>query len=297
MIKIKHILDPVNSTKKVYERFILKGWSAIQRTYFRKLAQRQLKKITWSRRDNCWCGNRLLDFPPHLSYGVCSACGCFVNKHPPLRKELNKLYSFDLYWHLIQKSEGSPPIEHREINDLSDGRINCWLSIIKEYGPKSGKVIEVGCGPGIFLKILSSLGYDCLGIEICEQLCNWIKLKRGIDVICGVFPEIDVPSCDMFLAFDVLEHAIEPELFVKKMYTILRSGGIAIIQTPTIRDSLTINAENRINNLLSPFKEDQHLFIFTGKSIRLLLESAHFFVLDDTQKWFDGSEITVVKKL
>ena len=41
-------------------------------------------------------------------------------------------------------------------------------------------------------------------------------------------------SVDVILASDVLEHLVEPAVFVKEMYRVLRPGGYLVLDTPNL---------------------------------------------------------------
>ena len=161
---------------------------------YRHFAERLFRDIRRDERDRCWCGGELLPFKWHHSYGVCAKCGCYVNRHPPLSEELKRLYSFDLYWHTRQKLKGHPAIEHRPINDRSDGRVGYWLGLIQRYGPSAGQVVEVGCGHGVLLAELKARGYECVGIEPDELTAEWTKQNMGLDVRPGFFPGVELPG-------------------------------------------------------------------------------------------------------
>jgi SAM-dependent methyltransferase len=271
MISLRHFLHPIRSTKSLYRR--TNDYS------YRKLTEHGMRKMLRDRREKCWCGGELCIFKWHRAYGICINCGCYVNRNPPHLEELRQFYSLDKYWKKWMTLKRAPTIEERTTNDLNDGRVAYWLSLIQSYGPRSGEVIEVGCGPGVLLQELKKRGYVCTGIEISED----------------VFPNIQLPKCDVFLAFDVLEHISEPFEFLQKARTLLRPGGVAILQQPTIRIESGYN-------LAPPFGKDfkrmfddvEHLWIFTTASLNLLAKRTGFHVIDDKSVWRQCHEILVL---
>ena len=56
--------------------------------------------------------------------------------------------------------------------------------------------------------------------------------KTGVKMMAGLFPETEVPKCDLFMAFDVIEHSPFPDAFMQSAAALLTLEGIAIIQTP-----------------------------------------------------------------
>lgn len=265
MIRLRHLLHPVRAATSLYQRMRL--------FIYLRIAKRELRRIPRGQRDRCWCGGQLLPFEWHPSYGLCPECGCYVNRRPPLN--LKELYSFDLYWHTMQKVQGNPTIENRAQVYKSDGRLDYWLKFIKRFGPPKGQVIEVGCSPGILLAELKALGYQCIGVEPDESIAEWIRRNNAVEVRSGLFPGLELPHCDLFMAFDVLEHSPCPDLFLKKAAQLLNTGCVAIIQIPVER-----------YDFIHPFKERpdffsdlEHLFLFTEKTVEKLVELAGLAII------------------
>lgn len=289
MLKFRHFRHPICCAHSLYR---------IAHIYAcKRLAKRQFRNIRRGHRDHCWCGGELLPFNWHESYGVCSNCGCYVNKYPPIPEELRKFYSLDNYWGAWMRLKGAPTIEHRTENDLQDGRVEYWLSLIGRYGPWSGRVTEVGCGHAVLLQELDKQGYSVLGVEISDDVSDWVRRNTGLQMITGAFPQVELPECDMFLAFDVLEHVHDPVSFLRKAHSLLRPGGIAILQQPTVRPEQGYTLDPPLGvDFERMFDDVEHLWIFTSLSLRKLADSCGFYILDDGSRWRQCHEILVLKR-
>jgi len=264
----------------------------IRRLLERYFAERQIcSKIRRGHVTHCWCGGELLPFKWHPSYGVCAECGCYVNRHPPLN--LKELYSFDFYWHIVQKFHGNLPIEQRAKAYKADGRVDYWLKLIQYYGPPHGTVIEVGCAPGILLSELQAKGYECIGVEPDRKTAEWIQQNMKVKVRSGFFPDIDLPNCDLFLAFDVLEHSPNPDRFMQKIAQLLNPGGIAIIQTPIERYGYEPPFGEAFK---SAFKEFEHLFLFTNKAMEMLADLSGLEIIEANERLCCHHEICIFRK-
>lgn len=267
MIRLRHILHPIKSTKTLYQRG--------QTAYYKRASERVTSKFP--RRDitQCWCGGSLKQLLDHAQYGACIACGCYVNLRPPTPESLKGLYSLDSYWRLRQRVHGIPPIEKRAELYRSDGRLGYWMDLIKHYGPRSGNVIEIGCAPGVLLSDLKDRGYRCTGVEPSASVVEWIRHNTGVEVQEGLFPGIHLPPCDLLLAFDVAEHTADPVGFWCGMAKVLQPGGVAIVQTPI-----------ECSNYAQPFKTRpeffdglEHLYLYTDTSVRKLAKLACLEIL------------------
>jgi SAM-dependent methyltransferase len=240
----------------------------------------------------CWCGGELDTFQYHSSYGVCTNCGTYVNKRPPAVDDLEKIYTLDRYWRVRQKSKNIPEIDQRSKLYRESGRIDKWMDLIKHYGPPSGKAIEIGCAPGVLLEDLTQLGYDCTGVEISQDVTLWLTENTNLDIRAGFFLGVDLPHCDMFLSFDVLEHSPDPYAFMAEAYRLLKPGGIAIIQTAIERYDYTPPFGRRFDL----FDDLEHLFLFTHASSVDLFKSVGFDIINDQAGIGLGGEICILKR-
>lgn len=268
--------------------------AALRRYWHHCCEQKQFRSFRRGQRDHCWCGGTLSQFKWHDSYGICEACQAYVNRKPLLPDQLAQLYAFDLYWHRRQQSKGHPTIEQRSAHDRSDGRVDYWLKLIAQHGPSAGRVIEVGCAHGVLLEELSARGYECIGVEPDDRTAAWVRTSHGIDVRPGLFPSIELPLCDLFLAFDVLEHSPDPLAFVRRIAALLHLGGVAILQTPIDRYDFRPPFGERFE---AAFDDLEHLFLFTDQSIHRLAELSGLQVVSLSERLWLHHEICILKKV
>ena len=284
MIGLRHFLHPIRSSRSLYRRASM--------SFYGPVADRRLGKVRRTGRDRCWCGGELGPFQWHASYGVCLQCTAYVNRRPPVREELERLYSLDLFWNVRQKQKGNPTIENRSACYRSDGRLSQWLNLVEKYGPPSGRVIEVGCAPGALLEQLQQRGFDCVGVEVSPDVARWVQETTKVDVRCGFFPGIALPEAGMFLAFDVLEHSAAPDAFMREAARLLPPGGVAIIQTPVNRYDFVPPFGERFDL----FDDIEHLFLFTDSALRKLAASCGLEVESLEDNLWLGGEVCVFRK-
>jgi len=265
-----------------YRRFFLRFYQSLPRIH----------------QEFCWCGGLLKPLDTNPSYGVCQDCGTYVLLNPFDPAYLKKLYSLDIFWRAKPRSRAIPDIEKRGQLYRTDGRLAFWLSIIERWKPTGNQVVEVGCAPGILLQELSKRGYDCLGVELTQEVANWVHEHTGLQVISGRFPDVNLPPCDLFLAFDVLEHCYDPVGFMNKVYEVLACGGKAIIQSPIVRPEQGYDTMKPFgNNFKRMFDAKEHVFIHSSSSLRRLAELAGLSILNDKLKWRSGHEVVIFKKV
>ena len=149
---------------------------------------------------------------------------------------------------------------------------------------KSGKLLDVGCGLGYFVKYASDFpGWEIFGYEISEPAVrfaeNNLKLKN---VFCGRVEESKFPAkhFDIITLWDVIEHIPDPAPLLSYLYSILKDSGILFIHTPNISVQLP---KAKIKKLLFGEKEGghyleakDHINIYSPRAIKETLNQAGF---------------------
>jgi SAM-dependent methyltransferase len=217
----------------------------------------------------------------------CKICK-FIHVNPiPTNKELSLLYADDYYKKI------KPDYIHgneKEIKYL-DYTFNEKLDTIEKLlSSKSKRVLDIGSGPGFFLRRAKRRGWDVLGIEPSLAACNYSK-KHNIPTIQKFFYEVDIKQIGKFDAihiFDVLEHVNDPISILKKSYSLLKRGGIIVVEVPNDFNPLQKLVQKKLKKkeywvTLSPTSENPstlvHLNYFDFSSISNLLKRTGFKVI------------------
>lgn len=146
-------------------------------------------------------------------------------------------------------------------------------AFIDSYNLKGKKVVDVGCGDGFLLEILSELDIDAVGIDAAEEAIEKAR-NRGLNAHVGYFnrdAKVEGYPFDAFVSTDVLEHVPDLTNFLQGIAANLREGAIGLIETH--------NVDNLIEkHRFYDFVLD-HLSYFTVDTFRLSLELSGFEVM------------------
>jgi 2-polyprenyl-3-methyl-5-hydroxy-6-metoxy-1,4-benzoquinol methylase len=117
-------------------------------------------------------------------------------------------------------------------------RFQTTMKIIREVAPSSGKILDVGCGGGIFVKALSKQGFELTGLEVSSRLLTKIDRERLefelVNADAGDGLPFKDESFDVVLASDVLEHIRENRNTVREIARLLKKNAAAIITVPNL---------------------------------------------------------------
>lgn len=122
------------------------------------------------------------------------------------------------------------------------GRFENQTAVVKNYlNSISGKrVLDIGCGGGLFLSKLKNDGAQVVGIELSDERAHYARIKHNLEIIRrpieDAFWQNQKSTFDVVTLWDVIEHVNYPEATLKYSASVLKSGALLFIDTPC-RDS------------------------------------------------------------
>lgn len=119
-------------------------------------------------------------------------------------------------------------------------RFENHVNIVKQLliEKQNAKILDVGCGGGLFLSLLNRDKFECYGIE--PEL-NRLKFARQETNLKNIFSfpiessywkEHHSNSFDIITIWDVIEHVNDPKSILFSAKQLLKPGGYIIIDTP-----------------------------------------------------------------
>lgn len=168
----------------------------------------------------------------------CSTCGLVRLNPRPDVSELGRIYPSDYYAYNLLSDGGSsaPGLSDRLKMRMYQGRIEALVCRLGRPGPV--RLLDVGCADGRLLDWYrtSAVGHrlETHGIEMDESAAATAR-RRGHRVVAGRFEvdeELESGSFDLILAFHVIEHVDDPELFARRAAELLATGGVLVLATP-----------------------------------------------------------------
>jgi len=217
----------------------------------------------------------------------CGACGLAFLSVQPDRDTLNEMYDADYFESDFRcGSEPAAGLGGAESERVFAREAKAALELIRRLtGRTNGRILEIGCAGGWFLKAAREEGWDARGVELSKDAADFAREKLGLDVSRGELAEAGFPpaSFDVVYMADVLEHVADPVGFVREVRRILADGGHAVVCGPTALNALSRRlglaayslAKKTRSIALAPY----HLFEYTPRTMRLLFEKGGFEVV------------------
>lgn len=166
-----------------------------------------------------------------------------------------------------------------------EGRVHTFARALDEleamwrrFGPQPpapGRLLDVGCHIGVFIELAAQRGWLAEGVEPSHWAAACAR-ERGLRVVCSTLRGAALPaaSYDVVTLWDVIEHFADPRAELLEVWRLLRPGGLVGITT--------MNIDSPIARLLGPrwpWLMQMHLYYFSERTLRALLERCGFEVL------------------
>jgi SAM-dependent methyltransferase len=142
---------------------------------------------------------------------------------------------------------------------------------------KNGRILDIGCGRGLFLSVMKRNGWDVLGAELNNETASYAREKYGITVKTGGPLDWNIPdeSLDVITVNHVLEHLDNPVEMLTVWKRLLKPGGVLVIAVPNINSLQASTGKTAWFHLDVP----HHRCHFSESGLRRLLERNSFKIL------------------
>ena len=113
-------------------------------------------------------------------------------------------------------------------------------SVMRYFTSSDQKVLDFGCGPGVYSLLWAQVGYEVFGFDIspnniavAKRLAEKYGFEERTHFTLGVAEECAYPSdsFDLVTGIDILHHVDIPRA-VRECLRVLKRGGVAIFKEP-----------------------------------------------------------------
>lgn len=209
--------------------------------------------------------DRMHGLPGLFSMVQCTKCG-WVRQNPrPVAADLDKYYPND-YLAYTQAVED----EKRFWNnwDRRYGMIKRCRSI-ERFLPR-GRVLEIGCGTGVFLNEMHRRGWEVVGIEPNRYASSYAHTRFGMEIFTGTLEQsgVEPGSFDVIASWNVLEHLPTPAQDMARMARVLKKDGLLVMGFPSLE-----SLDRRLfGKYWLGWDLPRHLYLFPRKSFEAFLD-------------------------
>ncbi|MBI4895172.1 MAG: class I SAM-dependent methyltransferase [Candidatus Aenigmarchaeota archaeon] len=196
---------------------------------------------------------------------VCDKCDCLYDDKVPVSVE--DVYDNVDYLEHTKKTSYIKEYEYRK-NRFGFERANIIESSLGSL--KGKRILDIGCGTGLFLDVMTKFGAVPDGLEISKPLAEYTAKRLGIKVFTEDFMGFSSDyRYDVITMFDLIEHIKNPLDMLQRAKELLNKGGIILVFTPNYR-SIAFEILKNNSNLYIP---TDHLLFFSKKTVDFLAKT------------------------
>ncbi len=165
------------------------------------------------------------------------------------------------------------------------------LHLINQEPP--GKVLDIGCGPGVLVRELTGIGHEVWGVDIAPEMIKQCQIQFDGETKAhfstGRVEELHFADMtfDAITALGLVEYLDDDETALREMSRVLKPGGLVIITCPHYwapwrrLDALYWRLVQPLRSLFGrpPYSQIIHRE-YRESSYRKLLENHRFEVVD-----------------
>lgn len=140
-------------------------------------------------------------------------------------------------------------------------------------GEESGTMLDIGCGYGFTSRVAAMAGFQVTALEPASferQVASAITGFEPLPVSFESYEEKE--KFDVVIMSQVIEHALDINLWVAKAWRLLNDDGVLVLAMPNFENIVCVLFRERDPYVSPP----QHLNYFTTKSIAALLRRHGF---------------------
>jgi 2-polyprenyl-3-methyl-5-hydroxy-6-metoxy-1,4-benzoquinol methylase len=209
----------------------------------------------------------------------------------PTEAELEAFYR-DKYYGLIAAGGRAPEIMRQMQGGAESAAELEWLgktlwadirAVLDALlpGETNRAVLDIGCGPGVFLRAMQEAGWRPTGVEPSQEAGARAR-EAGLELFGSVEAALAAgrKSFEAVTLLNVLEHVRDPIAVIGSARTALRQGGILVVRVPNDFSALQEIARARTGKPAWWVAPPDHIHYFDFPSLEKTIESCGFQVAE-----------------
>jgi SAM-dependent methyltransferase len=179
-----------------------------------------------------YCGSKRIDHSFDLNgfwHKTCSECKTLYVSPRLSDACIEELYGDDYYSEMFTRSL-LPAFEKRK---RLIGRRKCDQTVSYWGGQGQGRVLDIGAGIGEVIDVFREEGWNTHAIEMNKVAVGWLQGRGHEEVFHGRLDDyVTTHKFDIIMAWGVVEHVLNPDVFLKRVHDLLAPGGLFVSEVP-----------------------------------------------------------------
>ncbi len=210
----------------------------------------------------------------------CNNCGMVYTNPRLTGAKISALYDADYF----QGHGFDTSVDYvKEVDDYGNAKSTYslhdwdldWITHLVDTDPAGGtpRLLEIGCGTGVFLAKAREHGFDCEGLELSSYAAEFVR-GMGIPVQTKSIEDAEIAegTYDVIVMREVIEHLPHPKESLETVHRWLKPGGVLFMATGNYDCP-----ERKLRGAdWFYFMPEGHLYYFSNKTMRNYLGAVGF---------------------
>jgi 2-polyprenyl-3-methyl-5-hydroxy-6-metoxy-1,4-benzoquinol methylase len=218
---------------------------------------------------------------------TCKTCSFKFTNPRPNEIAIGEYYKAESYISHTNTSKGLISKIYQEVRKFT---LKGKLNLINGLSPKKGKLLDIGCGTGMFLNVARENGWKVNGIEPDTGARGIAEATNQIKIKADVLSSFQNETFDVITLWHVLEHVHKLNETVEWLKARLAKGGSVIIAVP--------NHESKDADIYeaqwAAYDVPRHLYHFSQKTIKDLFANHGFELKETLPMKFDSFYVSML---
>ncbi len=221
----------------------------------------------------------------------CEKCSLNFTYPIPDKDAIAPYYNFPEYISHTDIKKGWMNSLYHKVRQRTLKQKTVWVqSLFTGY---KGAILEVGAGTGAFADAMAKKGWKVTALEP-DASSRAIALKNyGIHLMpSSELENLSPNSFDVITLWHVLEHVHDLKTYIKTFSKLLKHNGRLIIAVP----NHTSYDAQFYKNYWAAFDVPRHLYHFSPSSMKFLMKSNGFELVNVKPMWFDSFYVSLLSE-
>ncbi|HAI77102.1 MAG TPA: methyltransferase [Microscillaceae bacterium] len=201
---------------------------------------------------------------------ACQSCGFIFTNPRPTESHIAAYYQSEQYQSHSQQKGGFFQKTYQWVRQKMQRR---KLALVQTLAPQTGRLLDVGCGLGTFLRTCQQAGWAVEGIEPNPQAATIAHKETGAIIYSSIFDPAIAPSYEVISLWHVLEHVHRLEETMLTIKRLLHPKGVLLIAMPNVASQYEIEL---FQSYWAPFDVPRHLYHFSPVTFSKFLLNFQF---------------------
>jgi 2-polyprenyl-3-methyl-5-hydroxy-6-metoxy-1,4-benzoquinol methylase len=220
----------------------------------------------------------------------CTNCTFRFTQNVPTPDYIERYYRSEEY---VSHSDTKKGLVNRLYHIVRNVTLRTKRELVKGVtGLREGSLLDIGAGTGAFAGKMLQAGWDVTALEPEEQ-ARKLALSNGVVLQdLSELEKIEANRYDAITLWHVLEHVHELHRYLERFREILKDAGRLLIAVP----NYTSYDAGVYKEQWAAYDVPRHLYHFSPKSMKILLEQKGFILEKVKPMWFDSFYVSLLSE-